>query len=417
MHTIVVKILLETIQLLNISPPDVFTLFHMKLLKHSLQFICILSVCFWGTSCNQSSGKKSPIGSDTGFLHQPDFTFRKLSAQEVAYWNNIINDYYQKNLAPGFNGSILVAKNGQVVFEKYVGVINFQTNEPISENSGFHLASISKTFTGMTILKMIEEGRLGLNDSLQKFFPNLPYKGITVHMLLDHRSGLPNYLDFMDSIWDKKKKATNEDVLQFMIVHKPAIQFLPDRVFHYCNTNFILLALILEKITGQPYPQYMKDSLFIPLGMKNTHVFSIKDTASYVPTYMGGRPYLIDHLDCTYGDKNIYSTVNDLLLWDKSLYQHTYLNKNLLDLAFTPQSHETKSMHNYGLAWRLFKNDKESLIYHNGKWHGSNTVFTRVYEDTATIIVLGNKFNRNIYKAKDIANFFTGNKDSLNLSE
>ncbi|MFZ1799331.1 MAG: serine hydrolase domain-containing protein, partial [Chitinophagaceae bacterium] len=234
---------------------------------------------------------------------------------------------------------------------------------------------------------------------------------------LDHRSGLPNYLDFMDSIWDKKRKATNEDVLQFMIVHKPAIQAQPDRVFHYCNTNFLLLAMVLEKITKQPYPQYMRDSLFIPLGMKHTYVFSTKDTLSYIPTYMGNRPYPMDHLDCTYGDKNIYSTVNDLLLWDKSLYQHTYINKQLLDLAFTPQSHEVKSMHNYGLAWRLFKNENESLIYHNGKWHGSNTVFTRVYEDTATIIILGNKFNRNIYKAKDIANIFTGKKDVLNLAE
>lgn len=409
--------MLESIKTLNISPHDVFTLFSMKLLKHSPLYIFILAACFCINACNQSAGNTQTESSDSAHLHKPDFTFRKLSANEVAYWNSQVEDYYTKNLAPGFNGSILVAKNGQVVFEKYVGYINFATKDPITENSTFHLASISKTFTGMAILKMIEEGRLGLDDSLKKFFPELPYKGITIHMLLDHRSGLPNYLDFMDSVWDKKRKATNEDVLQFMIVHKPAIQASPDRVFHYCNTNFMLLALVLEKITKQPYPQYMRDSVFMPLGMKHTHVFSIKDTLSYIPTYMGGRPYPMDHLDCTYGDKNIYSTVNDLLLWDKSLYQHTYINKQLLDMAFTPQSHEVKSMHNYGLAWRLFKNDNESLIYHNGKWHGSNTVFTRVYEDTATIIILGNKFNHNIYKAKDIAKIFTGKKDELNLAE
>lgn len=409
--------MLESIKTLNISHHDVFTLFCMRLLKHSPFFIFILALSFCINACNESAGNTQAEGNDSAHLHKPDFTFRKLSANEVAYWNTQVENYYTKNLAPGFNGSILVAKNGQVVFEKYVGVINFATKEAITENSSFHLASISKTFTGMAILKMIEEGRLGLDDPLQKFFPELPYKGITIHMLLDHRSGLPNYLDFMDSIWDKKRKATNEDVLQFMIVHKPALQAQPDRVFHYCNTNFMLLAMVLEKITKQSYPEYMRDSLFIPLGMKQTYVFSSKDTLSYIPTYMGNRPYPMDHLDCTYGDKNIYSTVNDLLLWDKSLYQHTYINKQLLDLAFTPQSHEIKSMHNYGLAWRLFKNDNESLIYHNGKWHGSNTVFTRVYEDTATIIILGNKLNRNIYKAKDIANIFTGKKDVLNLAE
>ncbi|MBS1731135.1 MAG: beta-lactamase family protein [Bacteroidetes bacterium] len=386
-------------------------------MKYIPPILAILIALFIYSSCKESDGKTAAFQKDSLLLHKPDFAFRKLSAKEVAYWNELVDSYYTKNLAPGFNGSILVAKNGDVVFEKYLGYINFETKESITENTPFHLASISKTFTGMAILKMVEEGRLGLDDPITKFFPQLSYKGVTVHMLLDHRSGLPNYLDFMDSAWDKKRKATNEDVLQFMIDHKPPIQAPPNRVFHYCNTNFMLLALILEKITAQPYPVFMRDSVFLPLGMKHTYVFSIKDTLSYVPTYLGNKSFPMDYLDCTYGDKNIYSTVNDLLLWDKSLYQHTFINKPLLDMAFTPQSHEVKTMHNYGLGWRLFNNQNENLIYHNGKWHGSNTVFTRVYEDTATIIILGNKFNRNIYKGKDIANLFTGKKDELNLAE
>ena len=117
-----------------------------------------------------------------------------------------------------------MAKNGQILFERYKGYSNFVTKDTINEHTPFHLASISKTFTGMAVLKLWEEGKLSLDDSLQKYFPQLPYYGITIRMLLSHRSGLPNYLYFMDSIWDKHKEMTNEDVLNALIKHHPAIQ-------------------------------------------------------------------------------------------------------------------------------------------------------------------------------------------------
>src|SRR4051812_13706195 len=317
----------------------------------------------------------------------------------------------------GFNGSFLVAKNGEILFEDYKGVYNFQTKEPITEHTPFHLASISKTFTGMTVLKLWEEGRISLEDTLQKFFPKMPYKGVTVQMLLCHRSGLPNYLYFMDSIWDKKQKATNWDVVDFMITHKPRPDNLPGRTFHYSNTNYMMLALITEIITKQHFPQYMKDSVFTPLGLKDTYVFSIADTGSYVPTYSVTKPFLMDHLDCTYGDKNVYSTVEDLFLWDKALYEHTFLKQATEEMAFKPYSNERKSMHNYGFGWHLFFNKGDSIIYHNGKWHGSNTAFTRLVQDTATIIVLGNKLNNNIYRSREMESIFTGKLDKIKLLE
>ena len=349
---------------------------------------------------------------------EPAYAFRTLSPAELSYYHDAADEYYQKHLVrTGFSGSILVAKNGQIVFEDYHGFVNFKTKDSITPYTPFHLASTSKTFTGMTVLRLWEQGRLSLDDSLQKYFPQLPYKGITIRMLLDHRSGLPNYLYFMDKDWDKRVKATNEDVVDFMIKHQPNVMSLPDRAFHYCNTNFVLLALIVEKVTNQPFPQYMKDSVFTPLGMTDTYVFSIKDTANYVPTYIGNRPYPMDHLDCTYGDKNVYSTVRDLFKWDKALYEQSFVSKATLDTAFIPRSHERPSMHNYGYAWRLYFNDGDTLIYHNGRWHGTNTSFTRLVQDTATIIVLGNKFNRNIYQAKQMSSIFTGKVDENNLEE
>jgi CubicO group peptidase (beta-lactamase class C family) len=388
----------------------------MRPIKLTL-YILLSSLCLAACSQSASSKKNKTTTGSSSTSTEKDFTFNPLSPAQIEQYKNEISYAYQKILGSNFNGAILVAKNGIVLFEDYKGYINFRTKEPVSPSTPFHLASISKTFTGMAIMHLWEQGRLSLEDSLQKFFPQLPYRGITVRMLLSHRSGLPNYLYFLDSCWDKKKKATNEDVLQFMITHKPRPNNLPNRGFHYCNTNYMLLAMIIEKLSGQPYPQYMKDSVFTPLGMNHTFVFSIKDTSQYIPTFMGNRPYPMDHTDCTYGDKNIYSTVRDMLLWDKAMYEHTFVKAATLDTCYKPNSLERPSMHNYGLGWRLFYNKNDTIIYHNGKWHGSNTVFTRLVQDTATIIVLGNRFNRNIYSAKKMADIFTGKKDDTKLEE
>jgi CubicO group peptidase (beta-lactamase class C family) len=385
-----------------------------KILSLSLVFILV----FVFVRCSSGSAKKNPPKKDTTVLSKPDFEFNALNPQQAAYYTNAVEDFYAKRLErTGFNGAILVAKNGQVLFEQYRGFNNFKTKDSINEHTPFHLASISKTFTGMAVLKLWEEGKLSLDDSLQKYFPSLPYRGITIKMLLSHRSGLPNYLYFMDSIWDKHKEMTNEDVLNALIVHHPQIQSFPDKRFQYCNTNFMLLALIVEKVAGKDFPDYMKQNVFEPLGMNDTYIFSIKDTANYNPTWSVSRPFPMDAWDCTYGDKNVYSTVRDLLAWDKSLYQHTFLKKSTLDMAFTPTSNEYHSMHNYGLAWRLFISHGDTVVYHNGKWHGTNTSFIRLVQDTATIIVLGNKENRNIYQSKEMEGIFNSKSEMDKLDE
>jgi CubicO group peptidase (beta-lactamase class C family) len=388
-----------------------------KKLPLFLVFGFCLIFCFVFIRCSSGSAKKANNKTDTT-VYKSDFQFNSLSPRQSVFYANAVQDFYENHLVKtGFNGAILVAKNGQILFERYKGYSNFVTKDTINEHTPFHLASISKTFTGMAVLKLWEDGRISLDDTLQKYFPQLPYHGITIKMLLSHRSGLPNYLYFMDSIWDKHKEMTNEDVLHALIQHHPHIQNLPDRGFQYCNTNFMLLALIVEEITGEKFPDYMKQNVFEPLGMNDTYIFSIKDTADYIPTWSVSRPFLMDPYDCTYGDKNVYSTVHDLFLWDKSLYQHTFLKKSTLDMAFTPMSNEHRSKHNYGLAWRLFITNGDTVVYHNGKWHGTNTSFIRLIQDTATIIVLGNKENRNIYQAKQMEGIFNGKQEMDKLDE
>jgi hypothetical protein len=125
----------------------------------------------------------------------------------------------------------------------------------------------------------------------------------------------------------------------------------------------------------------------------------------------------MDHLDCTYGDKNIYSSARDLLTWDKVLYENSFIGKSTAEMAYAPYSFEKPGKYNYGLGWHLYFNDGDTIIYHNGKWHGSNTVFTRLVKDTAVLIVLGNKVNRNIYSAREMESIFTGRVDTGKLEE
>ena len=377
-----------------------------------------------------------------------EFQFKNISQAKKEKYAEAIQPLYQKMLlSKGFNGSLLMAKDGEIVFEAYHGIYDSKTKEDITPTSAFHLASISKTFTGMTVLKLWEQGRISLEDSVQKYFPQFPYHNITIRELLSHQSGLPKYEYFMDgskteTYYTKNKKGklvkrtrsvknkeipeikgpiTNEVMLQFMIDHKPALQFAPNRMFNYCNTNFAILALIVEKITHIPFPKYMVDSVFTPIGMKNSYIFSTDKAADYVPSYNHNRsPFKLEKFDFIYGDKNVYSTVRDLLLWDRALYAGTFVKKSTVEMAVHPQSYERKKGHYYGLGWHLQITDNhlDTVIYHNGWWHGNNTVFTRLVSDTATLIILGNKFNPSIYKARQMINVFsTIATDSLDVEE
>ena len=152
----------------------------------------------------------------------------------------------------------------------------------------------------------------------------------------------------------------------------------------------------------------MKEKFFTQLKMNDTYVFSMADSATAMPSYdWRGRQERLTYLDTGFGDKNIYSTPEDLLKWDQAMYTNQIFTKKTLEEAFTPYSNEKPGIRNYGYGWRMnVYPDGRKIIYHNGWWHGNNTVFIRMIEDSVTIIVLGNKYNRAIYDAKKMAVIF-----------
>lgn len=363
----------------------------------SIYLIILFAIGFY---CCNSSGKEKKVVDDSLQYYPP--TPGSMGKEEFRQYYRMISAFFDSTLLRNnyFNGQILIAKNGAILYEKYIGKRDLRKKDTMTASTSLHIASTSKTFTGIATLRLVQEGKLSLDDSLSKFFPGLPYPGITIKMLLSHRSGLPNYVHFMDKTsWDKKVYCTNKDVLNILIREHPNKEANPGRKFSYCNTNYLLLALIIEQVTGKPFPDYMKEKFFTPLGMKDSYVFSLKDTLTATPSFKpDGYQWTNDFLDGTYGDKNVYTTATDLLKWDQALYTDQVINNSLRDSAFASYSNERPSIHNYGLGFRLMNlpNNKK-IVYHFGKWHGCNAAFARLINEKVTIIILGNRFTRSIY--------------------
>ena len=312
---------------------------------------------------------------------------------------NKIDDFFSKKYErKQFNGNILFSENGKIIFHNSYGYANLKTKEKLTKNHSFQLASVSKPFTSIAILQLIQNGQLSFEDSIQRFFPNFPYKGITIHQLLCHRSGLSQYTHFCDapdSIWpDKSKTINNEDVINIISKIKPLINYPPDKRYYYCNTNYLLLASIVKKITGIEFKHYLQKKIFSPIGMNNSKVY---DRTNYnnliMPTkgYENKTPWEDVYLNGVVGDKGIYSTTMDILKFDIALEKNLLINKNLKELAFSRKNKDFKTNKNYGYGFRLKYHKKYGkIVYHTGWWKGYRSYFIKVLEKDQTIIVLNN---------------------------
>jgi CubicO group peptidase (beta-lactamase class C family) len=309
------------------------------------------------------------------------------------------------------NVALLVAKNGQIIYENYMGFANKRTGEMITKDMPLHIASVSKVLTSTAVLMLIDAKKISLNQKLNTIITNFPYPDVTIQTLLNHRSGMKNYayFTFENGNWDKHKTLTNEDIVTVMVDKEIPLETKTDTRFSYCNTNYAMLALVIEKITGLPYPEAMKEMIFAPLGMSNTFVFEINtDRDKIAPSYKGNNVEIgIDYLDGIYGDKNIYSTPRDILKFDKARYAPFFLNPDLLKKVYKGYSYESKGTRNYGLGIRLIEWEKgEPFYYHNGWWHGNTSCFINLRKEKVTMIVLSNKYTKKTYQTKNLAALF-----------
>jgi CubicO group peptidase (beta-lactamase class C family) len=308
----------------------------------------------------------------------------------------------------GFNGNVLVAEKGTVLYQKSFGYSNFDTKTPLDENSLFELASVSKQFTAVGILKLKEEHLLSLTDTLRKFFPELPYSNVTIRQLLTHTSGLPDYMDAMIKKWDHKKIAFNTDVIQFLAAEKIPADFPPGEKCVYSNTGYQMLASIIEKVSGEPYEVYMMEHVFKPAGLQRTRIYNTRRSGETIPDYAYGYTYVdstrpavlpdsvktldfVFYLDGIVGDGTVNSTTGDLLLWDRALKEHKLLSAATQEDMFAHQHLFDSTIKNYyGYGEFLGTNEIGPYITHSGGWPGYHTLLTRYTNQDLTLIVLSN---------------------------
>ena len=387
----------------------------------SLVYTFLLFLILALSSCNATEKKVAAKAAPAAGLILPPATI--ISPAEKATLEMACRHWYDSVLKNGpFNGGMLVAKGGNILFETYKGTRNLKGTDSINAQTPFHIASVTKTFTAMGILKLVEQEKVQLADEFSKYFPAFNYPGVTIQTLLNHRSGLPNYLYFMEDLgWSDTVSIKNSDILNYLITRKSELLNIatPDTRFNYCNTNYALLALLIEKVTGLSYPRFMQETFFGPLGMKETFVYTPAESHRATPNFdWRGQANANNYLDEVYGDKNIYSTPRNLLTWHRALQSNILFKPATLIDAYEPYSNERPGIKNYGLGWRMniYPNGKK-VVFHNGWWHGNNASFVRLVDQDVCIIAVGNRFNSGIYKAYKMVNSFGNYFGTVDVEE
>ena len=305
----------------------------------------------------------------------------------------------------GFSGVLLVAKNGKPIANRVAGYRHFETQAPLQLSDVFELASVSKQFTAMAIMMLQEEGRLQYDDSLSKFIA-LPYSGVTIRQLLNHTSGLPDYQAVMDAHWDKSKVAGNEDCIRLLRQYQPSMLFTPGAQYRYSNTGYLLLASVVEKVSGEDFISYLQQRIFTPLKMQQTAIRTLEAKAATINfaaghlkdstgTYINANKFHSSDYTVWLGNRKgpgrISSTAADLLRWDKALYKNKLVQHSTLQQAFTPATLNNGQLSMYGFGWEIETHPVlGNIVKHNGDNPGYSTQIIRCVDKRYTVIVLCN---------------------------
>jgi CubicO group peptidase (beta-lactamase class C family) len=311
--------------------------------------------------------------------------------------DSLINRLHKFNK---FNGVLLVSQDKKILYHKAFGYANWRTKAKLTTNSIFELASVSKPFTAIAILKLYEEGKLDIHDTVQKYIPCFPYKKRTIHHLLTHRAGLPDYYQFSSGYWKNQWEDMSTDfMIDILCVRKLRAKFLADAKHEYSNTGYVILAKIVEIVSGKSYGEYLHDTFFAPIGMKNTFVRKHEKKhheANKTVGHSSGRGIRQENfLNGPVGDKGIWSTAYDMFLWNNALFYQKVIHDTTLKLAITPFNPDMSPERNYGYGFRLGAiHEGQNLVYHTGLWGGYNTLFIHRIHDKINIVVLSNVDNK-----------------------
>lgn len=293
-----------------------------------------------------------------------------------------------------FHGSVLVAKHGKIVYNNQIGYADFRKKKLLNKTSLFQLASVSKQFTATAIMMLYERNQIKLTDTVNSYFPNFPYKGVTIQNLLNHTAGLPKYFWVAEHKWKKETAPTNSEMMNLFESSNVQRFFKPGYNFDYSNTGYLVLASIVEKVSETSFSTFVKENIFDPLEMNNSFVYKYKNDIKNnqlfgYRIYRGWRHLKINKTvnDAIVGDKNIYTTSEDLFKWTLGLNNGKLISKETLNLMYTKGETISKRKIPYGFGFRIDPKDN-NIVYHHGKWNGFSTGLTHYLEDKLVVIVL-----------------------------
>jgi len=312
-----------------------------------------------------------------------------------------------------FNGTVLVAEGGKVIFKRGYGLANMEWNIPNQPDTKFRLGSITKQFTSMLALQLVEQEKLRLDGKLSDYLPEYPKKvgeRVTVHQLLNHTSGIPSYTGFPGLVQNESRNPyTPAEFIQKFLFDKE-LEFEPGARFAYNNSGYFLLGAMIEKVTGQPYEKVLQQRILDPLGMKDTgydhwETLLPKRATGYEKLPGGYRtaPYL--DMTLPYAAGSLYSTAEDLYRWDQALYTDKLLPARLKEVMFKP------GLGNYAYGWMITKVPQDepaagaTLVAHGGGINGFSSLISRLTDARHLIVLLNNtggarlsEMARNIYR-------------------
>ena len=344
-----------------------------------LFIVVVVTVFFFGKRCNRVV---PDINVDSLFINLND----EIAAKRAKQADKVFTDLNKA----GLNGVVLYAEQGQVVYEKAFGWrdLSKRQKDSLRVDDAFQLPSDSKMFTAEAIMLLKAEGKLDYDDDVRKYIPQLPYEGVTIRHLLNHRSGLPRYDALADKHWpDRKKPFSNEAMIKMLAEKKPEPYGTPDGSYFYNNINYALLATVVERASGQHFEDFMRERIFEPLDMSHSYIYSMRNdtlVSLYMPVDAHGHDLFKngplktqnDYLNGVMGDKIMFSTVEDLWKFNQALDKHVLLPDSLQAEAFKPGSPEWKNGENYGFGWRMSK-ERPGMYFHFGWWKGYRSAIIR----------------------------------------
>lgn len=306
-----------------------------------------------------------------------------------------------------FNGSVLVADAGTVIYKKGFGMANMEWNIPNQPDTKHRLGSVTKQFTAVLIVQLAEQGKLKLDVPIATYLPNYPTASgdkITIHHLLTHTSGIPNYTSFANFEKDLSINSYSPEAFLKVFADLP-LEFTPGEKFAYSNSGYFLLGYIIEKVSGKKYEQCLQDAILTPLKMNNTgydhHETILKNRATgYEKNGKNYKNATYLDLSIPYAAGSLYSTVDDLYLWDQALYTEQLLSKKYKDLLFN--SYIPAGPGHYGYGWfinKAFNGEKKdslTIIEHGGGINGFNTLFSQIPSDKKLVVLLNNTSSANL---------------------